>query len=120
MQHKHLSLYILGDCDDAIPVMFIEKPQTKLFTLVGQDVLLRLKYKGIRITTYWRVNDTHHLSDIPYIHNIVYHFKNSSVCEEIYSLKLLQVTHSYSGNFTAYGCRGDFTDSAPHLTVNLS
>ena len=87
---------------------------------MGKDILLHLKYKGIRITTYWKVNGTHHLSDVPYIRKTVHHCNNRSVCEEIYSLKFLQVTHSYNGNFTAYGCRGDFADSAPNLTVNLS
>ena len=95
-------------------------PHTKLFTLVGQDVPLYFKYKGVRITTYWRVNDTLNLNSIPYIHNAKYDFNNHSVCEEIYSLKLLQVTHSYNGNFTAYVCRGDFTKSAPNITVHLS
>ena len=87
---------------------------------MGQNVLLHLKYKGIHIITYWMVNNTYHLNDVPYIHNTRHYFNNRSVCEEIYSLKLLQVTHSYNGNFTAYGCRGDFTDSAPNITVNLS
>ena len=108
---------ILGDCDDSVPVTFIVKPPTNVFTLVGHDVLLHFKYKGIRINTYWLVNGTHNLSDISYIQNTVF---DTYKCEEVYELKLLHVTHDYSGNFTAYASRGAFVHSALHLTVNLS
>ena len=95
-------------------------PETKLFTLVGQGVLLHFKYKGIRITTYWIVNDTDNLSNISYIQSTVQSFSNNTVCEEVQNLELLRVTHNYSGNYTAYACRGAYNDSAPHHTVNLS
>lgn len=87
---------------------------------MGEDMLFSFKYKGTHITTYWQVNGTYNLSDVFYIRKIMHYSTDDLRCEETHDLILKQVTHSYSGNFTAFACRGAFYDSAPNVTVNLS
>jgi len=109
--------FCIGHCDGTAPITFIKKPKSELFTLVGGDVPLSIKYKGIHINTSWKVNETYNLDDVSYIQKNIRDSSDDLRCEETYELTLKQVTHSYNGNFTAFACRDD---SALNFTVNLS
>ena len=109
------TFYLLGSCDDSIPLQFVEKPPLHMYAVAGQNVTMHFKYNGVNIHNIWMVNHTKRLYNTT-IHHTSNHFK--LYCDEVYNFKLIKV--QYGGYFTIYSSRGAHDPLGLNTTIHLS
>ena len=85
------------------------KLQAAKYAIVGEDVTLSVKYYGIDINSFWKVNYTSYISSSHY---------TDKFCHTIEDVTLFNV--QYSGNYTVTAGRLGYQEPEVSSTVELS
>ncbi|XP_065892522.1 uncharacterized protein [Dysidea avara] len=103
-----LAVDLRGICNDSIPVKIMTKLQAAKYAIVGEDVTLSVKYYGIDINSFWKVNYTSYISSSHY---------TDKFCHTIEDVTLFNV--QYSGNYTVTAGRLGYQEPEVSSTVEL-
>jgi len=102
-----------GICNDSIPVRFVNELQALKYATVEEDVTLSVKYFGIDINSFWKVN---------YVSNddIISHYYLDKFCHTTENVTLPNVQLQDTANYTVTARRLGLKEREVSSTVELS